>query len=133
MDLPRREALVRVLSPRVFMFYMRYSPRNPQAAHDAEKRDRTQILPFYVITCSGLRGKKRFSTSVPHSQTVLQVSHQGSKQWEPNTSTSSSSRSSQCWLPSKPRILGSQSSSYFFFFKEYNHQKLSLARRLTAA
>lgn len=66
------------------VFYIRYSldPRNPQAfpLHTMLRRGtRTQFLPFYVITCSGLSGKEGFSTSVPHSQTLLQISHQGSQ------------------------------------------------------
>lgn len=73
------------------MFYIRYSLdlKNPEALllyTMLRRGTRTQFLPFYVITCSGLSGKEGFSTSVPHSQTVLQVSHQRSKQWEPNTS-----------------------------------------------
>lgn len=66
------------------MFYIRYSLdlRNPQAfpLHTMLRRGtRTQFLPFYVITCSGLSGKEGFSTSVAHSQTVLQISHRGSQ------------------------------------------------------
>lgn len=121
MDLPRREVLVRVLFSQGFhVFYIRYSldMRNPEALllHTILRRGtRTQFLPFYAITCSGLSGKEGFSTSVPHSQTGLRVSHQGSKQWEPNTSTSSSQKALSVGCPTSPESWDHSPHPNFFF------------------
>lgn len=110
-------------------------------AHAAEKRDQDTVLSLLCSSnksyaplhgCSGLSGKEGRSTCASNSQTVLQVSHQWSKERELNTWTRSISRSFQVLAAQRAQVPGITVMIFFYFFLRTSLQQLSLTQRLTA-
>lgn len=112
------------------MFWVRYSLRNPQAAHDDEEgQDTIPPLLCYHLPRFGWQG------GVQHLCSTQPDTAAG---FSPRIKAKRTQHLHQQQLKKLP-VLAAQNPGItlliliFFFFKEYNHQKLSLAGRLTAA
>lgn len=113
MDLPRREVLVRVLFLRVFMCFtlgihwIWRIQKHSCCTQCWEEGPGHNSFPF-MLSPARVWVARRDSAPLFHTaRQCCRFLTRDQSNGNPTPPTSSSSRSSQCWLPNKPRTLGS--------------------------